>query len=311
MKRTTAAFLTLIFLMAILPAAYADQSQQNAVCELYSVDGYYEDDVGNRNTYSYHVPQINADTPAAKEINTEIAERFGKRVEYQFQYMEGGYSLGSWHTGWHAYWSGSRLFLLVTSDNNGDMMEYGAYGYDFETGIRVTNEMILAQKGISEEKYMELLREAVSSLFEELYIPIPEGVETNLSHDSLLEETLGWLSADKPIFLNQFGEIETWAAIAVPAGAGRYDHLVTLPSPSPEATYAIHVTGDTFLVESCPEYAKAGEIVTVLTYDVTDGDKDICVIGADGAAVDWYEYQFVMPDHDVEVQLEFISNELA
>ena len=80
MKRTISVFLALVFLSGILPAAYADQSQQNAVCELYSVDGYYEDDVGNRDTYSYHVPQINADTPAAKEINTEIAERFGKLV---------------------------------------------------------------------------------------------------------------------------------------------------------------------------------------------------------------------------------------
>ena len=142
MKKTTAAFLTLIFLLAILPDAYADQSQQNAVCELYSVDGYYEDDVGNQDTYSYHVPQINADTPAAKEINTEIAEHFGKRVEHEFQNMEGSFSLVSWHTGWQAYWSGSQLFLLITSDNNGDMMEYGAYGYDFETGDRVTNEMV-------------------------------------------------------------------------------------------------------------------------------------------------------------------------
>ena len=91
---------------------------------------------------------------------------------------------------------------------------------------------------------------------------IPEGVETSLSHDSLLEDTLGWLNADTPVFLNQFGEIETWAAIAVPAGAGRYDHLVTLSS---DKTYRIRLIGDTYLVESCPETAKAGETVTVLT----------------------------------------------
>ena len=234
MKRTITVFLTLLFLLATLPAAYADQPQQSAVFELYSIDGYYEDDVGNGKTYSYHVPQINADTPAAEEINTEIAKTFGKRVEKHFQYMEGGYSLWSRHTEWHAYWSGTQLFLLISADENGDITEYGAYGYDFRTGNRVTNKMILAQKGITEEEYLEQLREAVSSLFEELYIPIPEGVETNLSHDSLLEETLGWLSADQPIFLNQFGEIETWAAIAVPAGAGRYNHLVTLSSASPE-----------------------------------------------------------------------------
>jgi hypothetical protein len=29
------------------------------------------------------------------------------------------------------------------------------------------------------------------------------------------------------MFLNRFGEIETWVSIATPAGAGRYDHLIT------------------------------------------------------------------------------------
>ena len=168
--------------------------------------------------------------------------------------------------------------------------------------------MVLDQKGLSEEEYMEKLREATTDLFEELYIPIPEGVETNLSHDSLLEDTLGWLSADTPIFLNRFGEIETWAAIAVPAGAGRYDHLVTLSS---DQTYHIQLVGDIDLVESCPETAKAGETVTVLTYDVTDGDKEISVSGADGESISWFEYQFVMPEHDVEVRVEYIGNGLA
>ena len=59
-------------------------------------------------------------------------------------------------------------------------------------------------------------------------ILIPEGVETSLSHDSLLGDTLGWLSLEQPVFLNRFGEIETWVSIATPAGAGRYDHLVTV-----------------------------------------------------------------------------------
>ena len=99
MKKLFFVILTLaLFLFTGLPAACADQSCQNAVSELYSVNGYYKDDVGNQTTYSYHVPQINADTPAAKEINAEIAENFGERVEIHFKYMEGGYSLWSRHT---------------------------------------------------------------------------------------------------------------------------------------------------------------------------------------------------------------------
>ena len=313
MKRNLAFFLMLCLLLALAPLSYADPPQRNAVYELYSADGSYEDGVGNRVTYSYHVPQVHADTPAAEEINREIAENFGERVEAQLRNMEGGYSLWSWRTEWEAYWSGSQLFLLITADEDGDMTEYGAYGYDLESGSRITNEMILQQKGISEEEYLEKLRDAVSRLFEELYRPIPEGVKTSLTHDGLLEETLGWLSTDRPIFLNRFGELETWAEIATPAGAGKYSHLVTL-SADPEdscVTYRIRLSGDTDLVESCPETARAGETVTVLTRDVTDGDKEISVSGADGTSVDWFTYQFVMPDHDVEVQVNFVGNGLA
>ena len=220
--------LILQVLFAFLPAGDADQTYQNAIIELYSVDGFYEDGVGNRVTYSYHVPQINDNTPAAEELNAEIAKNFGERVETQFKNMEGGYSLWSRRTGWEAFWNGSQVFLLITADEESDCTEYGAYGYDFESGNRVTNDMILAQKGLSEEQYLEELREATTALFDALYHPIPEGVETSLSHDSLLGDTLGWLSAEQPVFLNRFGEIETWVSIATPAGAGRYDHLVTV-----------------------------------------------------------------------------------
>ena len=313
MKRNLSFFLMLCLLLSLAPLSFADRQQRNAVCELYSADGFYEDDVGNRETYSYHVPQIHADTPAAEEINAEIAEEFGERVEAQFRNMEGGYSLWSWHTEWEAYWSGSQLFLLISADENGDDTEYGAYAYDFESGSRITNAMILRQKGISEEEYMEKLRDAASLLFEELYTPIPKGVKTNLSHDSLLEDTLSWLSAERPIILNRYGEIETWVEIATPAGAGRYNHLVTLSSDREDdrGTYQIRLAGDTDLVESCPETAKAGETVSVQTLDVTDGEMTIRVSGADGTMIDWYEYQFVMPDHDVEVRVEFIGNGLA
>ena len=228
MKRIITAFSVILLLLTTVSAAYADQIEQNIVSELYSIDGYYEDEVGNGVQYPYHVPQINADTPAAKEINTEIAQDFGERVEKQLEYMEGGYSLWCGNTEWCSFRNGSQIFLLITADENGDITEYGAYGYDVETGERVTNSVILEQKGISEEQYMEKLVEATTDLFEKLYVPIPEGVETSLTHDSLLEDTLGWLSADTPIFINRFGEIETWAEIATPAGAGRYNHLVTL-----------------------------------------------------------------------------------
>ena len=227
MKRTITILLTLCLLLACTSAALADQTHRSPVYELYSADGWYEDDVGNSGAYSFHVPQIFDASPDAEEINAEIAEQFGSRVEAHFGYIEKGTSFWSWKTGWEAYWSGNRLFLLVTSDLNGDDPDYAAYGYDFDTGSRVTNEMILEQFGITEETYLENLRETVRLMFEESYIPPPAGVKTDLDHDKLLENTLNRLDMEQPMFINQFGEITTIVIIDSIAGAGRYYALAS------------------------------------------------------------------------------------
>ena len=113
-RRILSAILLLCIMITLSGTAFADQTQKAAVLELYSVDGYYQNSLGNQSNYSYHVPQLNADSSAAKEINDEIGERFGSRVEAQFKSMEGGYSLWTWHTEWQSFWNGSQIFLFIT-----------------------------------------------------------------------------------------------------------------------------------------------------------------------------------------------------
>ena len=97
MKKTISVLLIVVMILAIGASATADQDRlattadaleatteqlrKNPVYELYSAEGFYTDSVGNETAYSYHVPQIFADSPDADEINAEIAENFGKRVE--------------------------------------------------------------------------------------------------------------------------------------------------------------------------------------------------------------------------------------
>ena len=227
MKKTCSILLILCFILACAPAASADQPPRNAVCELFSADGYYEDDVGNTSLYSYHVPQIHASTPDARAINAEIAERFGSRVEAMFKCMENGTSLWSLKTEWKSYWSGSQLFLVIISEMNGDCTDCAAYGYDFGTHRRITNERILAERGISEEEYLENLREKVTFMFYDLVPPIPAGVKTELTQEKLLDQTLSWLDMDNPMFINQFGEIETIVKIVSIAGSGWFYAFAT------------------------------------------------------------------------------------
>ena len=227
-KLVSILLLCLLFSAASLsPEAFAGPPVSGAVSELWSEDGHYVDDVGNSESFSFHVPQINADTADAASINAEIAERFGSLVEQQYQNMEGGYSLWSWHTEWKAYWYSSQLFLLITSDYNGGFEDYSAYGYDFDTGKRVTNEMILSELGINEEEYLENLREKVQFMFEDMYGSLSPELKDMAGLDQLLEKTLGWLDLEQPMFIDQFGGIETIVKIASVAGAEWYYHLAT------------------------------------------------------------------------------------
>lgn len=305
MKKPISVFLAVMMILAIGAPASAEMTHQNPVYELYSADGVYTDSVGNEGNYSYHVPQIFADSAAAGEVNAEIAANFGERVETQFHNMEGGHSIWCPNTEWHSYWDGSQLFLLIKADVDGDCDEYGAYGYDFETDSRVTNAMILEQRGISEEAYLENLREAARSMFEKGISGIPSDVLETSDYAELREKTLAWQTMEEPMFVDQFGEIETIALIGAMAGAGRYYHLLT------PFVHQINIVGDSDLVASCPETAHAGDTVTVSLYDATDGDLEISVEGVDGTRVDWLEYQFVMPAQDVDVKVEFIGNGLA
>ena len=95
---------------------------------------------------------------------------------------------------------------------------------DFENGCRVTNEMILEQKGISEEEYIEELKESVRGMFDDI-VTIPEGMETELDVDEMLAHTLNRLDMEQPMFINQYGEIVTIVQIDLVAGAGYNNYL--------------------------------------------------------------------------------------
>ncbi len=64
------------------------------------------------------------------------------------------------------------------------------------------------------------------------------------------------------------------------------------------------ISGERF-VHQCPKHAKTGDTVTVTTSVVHDGE--LYVNGVDGRFVRLGEYQFVMPDHDVELKVTVIA----
>ena len=229
MKRITVLLLLLCLFALSGPFARAETPvlHKNRVRELYSTEGVYTDSAGNVELYSYHVPQIDADSPAAQKLNREIEKSFGLTVEYQFENMADGLSLWSWDCRWHAYWYGSQLFLLLSADEEGDFINYAAYGYDFENDCRVTNSMILEQLEITEDTYLKNLREKVGLLLEEMYGNLSEREKAYLDYDRLYEKTMSWQSMEQPMYLDGTGQLVTIAKVASAAGAEWYYHLVT------------------------------------------------------------------------------------
>jgi len=74
-------------------------------------------------------------------------------------------------------------------------------------------------------------------------------------------------------------------------------------------TYKINVIGGN--VVSCPSSAKAGDTVTVYIPSVTDGWLESSVSGADVERTQEDCFSFVMPEHDVNVRVTFVSDDLA
>lgn len=229
MKRLIALALLLCVFLTGAVAVYAEAPTpvQNAVSELYSVEGVYIDSVGNLDAYSFHVPQLNADSQDAEEINREIQERFGTRIEEQFENMAGGYSLWCWESEWHSYWFGNQLFLLLRAELEGDYTDYMAYGYDFDRECRITNSMVLEELGLSEEDYLANLREKVQLMAEDKVRGFSEKDKAALGYDALLQKTMEWQTMEAPMYIDGSGQLITIVKIASIAGAEWYYHLAT------------------------------------------------------------------------------------
>ncbi len=75
--------------------------------------------------------------------------------------------------------------------------------------------------------------------------------------------------------------------------------------------HRIIVTGNPDYIDEYPKRAKAGETVRVYTVTVTDADVYFHVNGADYTTIQEGIYEFVMPDHDVEISLTVKANGLA
>ena len=204
------------------------------VTELYSVD----DEIVNEECdyvveYSYHVPQIDDDTPGTAEINSEIAAVYGGLVERSLNEIEQGELTGCASITYEAYQSGDIFSLvLLCTEYFGGYEEYGTYNYDTRKGVRLGNEKVLEKKGLTGEEYLSALRRAAAKYYDNLYFNQWDEMGEWCLAGAYQERRAFTISdrnitMDLPLYIDNSGKLHTIVPIGSHVGADWLNEIIT------------------------------------------------------------------------------------
>ena len=97
------------------------------ITELYNEDFDYTDGIGNSGHYTYHVPQIEADTQGAEAINKAISDAYTLIVNGVLEDVLDKVSLSCFFVAWESYQYENILSLVVSCGWDADVNEYNVY----------------------------------------------------------------------------------------------------------------------------------------------------------------------------------------
>lgn len=267
------------------------------VTELYSVD---DEIVNEEYDYvvesSYHVPQIDDDTPGAAEINSEIAAVYGGLVERSLNEIEQGELTGCASITYEAYQSGDifSLVLLCTEYFEG-YEEYGTYNYDTREGVRLGNEKVLEKKGLTGEEYLSALRRAAVKYYDNLYFNQWDEMGEWCLAGAYQERRAFTVSErnitmDLPLYIDNSGKLHTIVPIGSHIEADWLNEIIT-PEFQPEDMDVETVEYMDFLTVK-----RQGSNVT-LRFKKTDYFNELL------AATSYYTYDEVTVPYGKEVEV--------
>lgn len=194
------------------------------VSEIYSEVGSFSIPDGSKFEYSFHVPQIDDNTPDAAAINEEIVHLYGTIVEENMKYINNQETPWCNVVSYESYCSGDVLSLVLKSSNFYEYFEeYSVYNYDTAKGKRLTNNDILSIKGVSTDEYLNAVRRAAAKCYDDWFFPAWEEFSFEDSSWAYQKERSLTLSSrnltlNLPIYLGNDGAIHTIATIGCHAG---------------------------------------------------------------------------------------------
>lgn len=195
--------------------------------ELYSEEFDYTDGVGNSGHYTYHVPQLLADTEGAAAINSDVENKYGAILREVLETKEGGFSLSCLYIAWETYQYGDILSLLVSCGWGYDMDEYSVYLYDTVSGRQLTTADLLAALHVDETAFLDAVRQAAAERFDGQYGAVGG------DDAALLAERRDWTLSEENINLDVMaytdakGVIRVVLPIGSIAGASAYEQVLT------------------------------------------------------------------------------------
>lgn len=200
--------------------------------ELYSEDFDYTDMDGIGGHFTYHVPQIAADTQGAKDINRAIRDAYDPIIADVRESVEGHFRVYSLSITWETYQYGNILSLVVSEKGAMEVDRYNVYLYDIASGQQLATADLLAALNISETAFLDALRQAAAERFDGQYRTIPANSE------EFWAERREWTLSDEnininvPAYADAFGTLYVVLPIGSIAGAGEYERILKLDSIS-------------------------------------------------------------------------------
>lgn len=226
------------------PAQAADPTQlrEVSVSELYSVDGVYTDEWGTECAYSYHVPQLEDDTPDCAYINSQIAAVYGEAIEGCHRSMDNGEAPEYVSMTYESCRSGDILSLIIKRITYfGYFGEYQVYNYSLADGSLLSSSDVLARLGINQEDFLRAVRQAAARHYDDTYLPLWE-IYGFGDYPGDFEERRSWtlsngnITYDLMLFPDALGTVNVILPIGAHADADRINTIlpVSVKAEAPE-----------------------------------------------------------------------------
>ena len=192
--------------------------------------GTYTDLSGNTLSYSYALPCLTADTPAARDINAKIDEDIGSLIRENLGYTQEGVDAGLVSVGYYGEVWGNVLSMVIVLQWDWDYTDYAVFCYDTVAERWLDTPALLEKMGIPQDYFLCACKDTFRQRFKELFASVPEDQRAEYGYYTFLDRADGpeYVNLDLQVYPNAAGEVVVVAPIVSLAGADHYFQLIPM-----------------------------------------------------------------------------------